>query len=187
MTSESGQPQPPDATLLARACDGDRLAFRGLVDRYAHRLFAMAASLVGNRADAEDIVQETFAGAFRGLKAFEGRSSVRTWLTGILIRQAAMHRRRESRRGARLVPLADAPEAGLHGPSPTAVVDARIDVMAAIRELSPDHRDVIILREFEGLSYDQMAEVLGIPRGTVESRLFRARRQLQQRLKEYLD
>ena len=150
MTSESGQPQPPDAALLARARDGDRLAFRGL-------------------------------------KAFEGRSSVRTWLTGILIRQAAMLRRRAGRKEARLVPLTGASEAGLAVPSTAPAADARIDVMAAIRELSPEHRDVVILREFEGLSYSQMAEVLGIPQGTVESRLFRARRQLQERLKEYLD
>jgi len=187
MTSGSGQPQPADALLLARARHGDALAFRGLVDRYAHRLFALAASLIGNSTDAEDIVQETFAGAFRGLRAFEGRSSVRTWLTGILVRQTAMHRRRASRREARFVPLEVTGDATATVPSPIRAADARIDVMDAIQSLSPQHRDVVVLRELEGLSYDEMAEVLGIPRGTVESRLFRARRRLQERLKGYLD
>ena len=187
MTSESGQPLRRDAALLGRARDGDASAFHRLVDRHAARLFAIAVSLLGNATDAEDVVQETFAGAFRGLRAFQGRSSVRTWLTGILVRQTAMHRRRASRREARLARLETASESAAVVPSPTRSADARMDVMDAIQSLSPDHRDVIILREMEGLSYDDMAETLGIPRGTVESRLFRARRQLQERLEGYLD
>lgn len=183
MTSESGQVQPTDAALVGRARDGDGAAFRSLVDRHAPRLFAMAAAFVGSHADAEDIVQETLAGAFRGLRTFEGRSSVKTWLTGILIRQTAMHRRRRRRRETTVLPL----ETGTALPSPTRAVDVRIDVMAAIQSLSPEHRDVIVLREIEGLSYDEMAETLGVPRGTVESRLFRARRRLQERLTGYLD
>jgi len=187
MPSESAQPQPADAALLRRARHGDASAFHDLVDRHAARLFAMAASFAGNVTDAEDIVQETFAGAFRGLRAFEGRSSVRTWLTSILVRQTAMHRRRTTRREARLVRLETASEPVAAVPSPTQAADTRIDVMDAIQLLSPQHRDVIILRELQGLSYDEMAEALGIPRGTVESRLFRARRHLQERLKGYLD
>ena len=187
MTSESGQRQPQDAAHAAQARDGDASAFHALVDRHAARLFAMAACFVGNATDAEDIVQETFAGAFRGLRAFEGRSSVRTWLTSILLRQTAMHRRRTTRRDARLVRLETAAEPVAAVPSPTQAADTRIDVMDAIQLLSPQHRDVIILRELQGLSYDEMAEALGVPRGTVESRLFRARRHLQERLKGYLD
>lgn len=187
MTAEAGYPQPTEAALVRQVCDGDASAFRGLVDRYAARLFAVAASLVGSAADAEDLVQETFTGAFRGLPNFEGRSSLGTWLTGILMRQAAVHRRRTGKRQAQLEPLVAHLVASEGASSATGAADARLDVTAAVQALGPDHRDVILLREFEGLSYDEIAQTLGIPRGTVESRLFRARRELQERLKAYLD
>jgi RNA polymerase sigma-70 factor (ECF subfamily) len=149
-------------------------------------MFALAASLTGNAADAEDIVQETFSGAFRGLAGFEGRASVKTWLTRILIRQAARHRRGAQRRAAASIPLEAAGETDSGAVCPDAPADARIDVMAAVRSLSDEHRQVILLREIQGLSYDEMAEVLEVPRGTVESRLFRARRQLRDLLKDYV-
>lgn len=186
MTAESGHSPTTDLELVRRARKGDPSAFHGLVDRYAASLFAMAVSLVGSAADAEDIVQETLAGAFRGIAAFEGRATVKTWLTGILLRQTAAHRRRVARREARFVALQGVADREPGLASPAGAVDTRMDVMAAIQSLSPDHRDVVVLRELEGLSYEEMAEVLGIPRGTVESRLFRARRELQGRLREYL-
>ncbi len=193
-TAKTGRPDPTDAALAARAGHGDASAFRALVDRHAAGLFSLAVTLVGSATDAEDVVQETLAGAFRGLGRFEGRSSVKTWLTGILVRQAAMHRRRAGRREARAVPLdaaATAPPTGPKGTrmgrSGTEAAEVRIDVMAAIGSLSAEHREVIVLREFQGLSYDEMAEALDVPRGTVESRLFRARRRLQERLKGYLE
>jgi RNA polymerase sigma-70 factor (ECF subfamily) len=154
------------------------------VDRYAAPLLRLAAWWVGNAADAEDIVQETLTGAFRALHAFRGGSSVRTWLARILVRQAAAHHRRRKRAIDLLHlrrPAAEASEGG-----PAQAVDARIDVSAAIRALSREHREVVVLREMQGLSYEEIAEVLGIPRGTVESRLFRARRELAERLKEYV-
>ena len=175
-----------DLELVSRAQDGDASAFHELLDRYAGYLFGVAASMVGNAADAEDVVQETLLGAFRGLRGFEGRSSVKTWLTSILIRQTAMRRRSAGRRPA--ASLESVPEAA-SGPSashPTEATDTRIDLAAAIAELSPDHREVIVLRELSGMSYEEMSEALGVPRGTIESRLFRARRQLQERLEGYL-
>jgi RNA polymerase sigma-70 factor (ECF subfamily) len=185
---ETEPPTPTDAALLARARGGDDAAFRALVDRHAPGLYAAALSLVGRAADAEDLLQETFAGAFRGLGRFEGRSSVKTWLTAILVRRAAMHRRRAGRKDARLIPLsAAAGGTAADRPSATGTVDARLDVMDAIRSLRPEHREAIVLRELQGLSYDEMAEALGVPRGTVESRLFRARRALRERLAGYLD
>ncbi|MFO8013912.1 MAG: sigma-70 family RNA polymerase sigma factor [Phycisphaerae bacterium] len=180
-------PQPTDAALLARARGGDDAAFHALVDRHAPGLYVAAVSLVGRAADAEDLLQETFTGAFRGLARFEGRSSVKTWLTAILVRRAAMHRRRARRKDARLVHLSAAADTAAGRPPVTGTVDARLDVMDAIRSLRPEHREAIVLRELQGLAYDEMAEALGVPRGTVESRLFRARQALRERLGDYLD
>jgi RNA polymerase sigma-70 factor (ECF subfamily) len=149
-----------------------------VVDRYANEMFRLAVSLVGNAADAEDVLQETFSGALQAMPAFEGRSSARTWLSRILVKQAAKWRRRRSVR--RTVAL----EAAAPGPSPEQGL--RIDVLGALETLSPEHREVIALREFQGMSYEEIAEVLGLPRGTVESRLFRARQELRERLRAYL-
>ncbi len=156
----------------------DEAAFHELVDRYANEMFRLAVSLVGNAADAEDVLQETFAGAFQAMPDFEGRSSVRTWLSRILVKQAAKWcRRRDVRRTVAL-------DAAAPGPSPEQSL--RIDVLGSLETLSPEHREVIALREFQGMSYEEIAEVLGVPRGTVESRLFRARQELRDRLKAYL-
>jgi RNA polymerase sigma-70 factor (ECF subfamily) len=157
---------------------GDEAEFHELVDRYADELYRLAASLVGNTADAEDVVQETFSGAFQAMPNFDGRSSVRTWLSRILVKQAAKWRRR--RKVRRTVML----DAAAPGPNPEQGL--RIDVLGALETLSPEHREVVALREFQGMSYEEMAEVLGVPRGTVESRLFRARQELRDRLKAYL-
>jgi len=178
-----------DLDLLCRARNGDGAAFHELVDRHGASLFRLAFLLVGNGADAEDVVQETLMGAFQHLNRFRGHSSVKTWLTAILANQAAMQRRTRARR--KVVPLheeegdsaalEEVPEAG----SAAEQTDARLDVQAVLSALSPEHRQVIVLREYEGMSYQEMAEVLGVPRGTVESRLFRAREHLKQLLKGY--
>jgi len=187
-----------DLELVRRVRKGDPSAFHGLVDRYARFLYSLAISLTSSNADAEDLVQETLAGAFRGLGSFEGRSSLKTWLARILMRQNARRHRSAGSRPAE-VPLDEAVEAEDARPGvasgrpghdrawPSKDIDLRLDIMAAIRALRPDSREVVVLREIEGLSYDEIAEVLDVPRGTVESRLFRARRQMQQRLKEYLE
>jgi len=186
VATESSHLRSTDLELVNRAREGDPSAFHELVDRYANYLFAVAVSLSGNTVDAEDIVQETFAGAFRGLGAFRASASVKTWLTRILIRQAARHLRHARRRKATFRPLEATSDSQVAVPSSHPGVDARIDVMAAIRSLGPDHQEVIALREIQGLSYEEMAEILEVPRGTVESRLFRARRELRERLREYL-
>jgi RNA polymerase sigma-70 factor (ECF subfamily) len=175
-----------DQELVSKARGGDPAAFHELLDRHAAYLFGVAVSMVGNAADAEDVVQETLLGAFRGLQGFEGRSSVKTWLTSILIRRTAMRRRYAGRRPVVSLHSVAEAESGPSASSPTEATDTRIDLMAAIQELSPDHREVVVLRELHGLSYEEMSEALDVPRGTIESRLFRARRQLQERLREYL-
>ena len=175
-----------DVQLLRRIRNGDHAAFHGLVNQYAQYLFGLAYSLVGNSADAEDVLQETYAGAFRGLVSFKGRSSIKTWLTQILIRQVARHRRSQARHKviSMDVELAANPQQNVS--SAAYIADAKMDVEDAIQLLSPAHREVVVFRELKGLSYDEIAEVLGLPRGTVESRLFRARQHLKQLLKDYL-
>ncbi|MGD2174592.1 MAG: RNA polymerase sigma factor [Candidatus Brocadiaceae bacterium] len=179
-----------DEELLAAARTGDEDAFHGLIERHAERLFRLAFRLVSNTSDAEDVVQETFVGAFEGMGAFEGRSTVRTWLIRILVRQAARCHRRRSRRKA--VSLEDAGAAGgreLRDASRGDIAGEarrRMDVSEALRMLSPKHREVVVLREYEGMSYAEMAETLNVPQGTVESRLYRARQELKALLRDYL-
>ena len=173
-----------DEELVAAAAQGDDRAFHDLVDRHADRLFRLAFRLVSNSADAEDVVQETLMGAFRHLGRFRGRSTVRTWLSGILVRQAARCLRRRGRRRAAALPESE----GLADRARDVAADTgrRLDIGGALRELSPEHREVVVLREYEGMSYAEIAEALAVPRGTVESRLFRARQQLKVILRGYL-
>jgi len=173
-----------DPELVERARRGDGAAFHGLVDRHAAALYALAVNLVG-RDDAEDVVQETLAGAFAGLSGFRSASSVKTWMTRILVRQAAGHWRKRKLWDRSTAARPSVAGAGV--PTPSQAADARMDVADALKDLSPEHREVVVLREMQGLSYEEMAEVLGVPRGTVESRLFRARRELQKLLTGYSD
>jgi RNA polymerase sigma-70 factor (ECF subfamily) len=170
-----------DVRLLRKSAHGDMAAFHQLIGRHSDRLYRLAYSLVGNAADAEDVLQEASIGAFRGLGKFEERSSVKTWLTRILIVQAAKWRRDKKRSVA--TALDERNEKTVAGGS--SGVDARIDLNAAMQKLTPEHREILVLREFEQLAYEEIAAILGVPRGTVESRLHRARAELKDRLKVY--
>jgi RNA polymerase sigma-70 factor (ECF subfamily) len=181
--------------LVRRLRGGDAEAFRALVRQYSGDLYGLAYSLMGNAADAEDVVQQALVGAVRGIGSFEGRSSLKTWLFTILSNQAGKARRsRALRQATPLGAAGEAADAGARGAarttpadtrSPTGSADVRMDVAAMLDALAPDHRQVIVLREIEQLSYEEIAETLGIPRGTVESRLFRARRFLRERFPAY--
>jgi RNA polymerase sigma-70 factor (ECF subfamily) len=178
--------EPSDADLLRLAGRGDDRAFHALVDRYADPLFQAAMSLSRNAADAEDLVQETFVSAYRAAHGFAGRASVRTWLLTILTHHAARAWRRGRRR--RETRSLDAPPGGqmsddpaLATPPQNAQVDHRLDVATILAELSAMHREVLIMREIWGMTYDEIARALGVPRGTVESRLSRARAQFRLR------
>ena len=177
-----------DHELVRRARRGDEVAFEALVDRHAGRLYGLALHLVGNAADAEDVVQDALVGALRGLRGFRGRASVKTWLTAILVKRVARLRRYQRIRKALSIEQAvDQPDAASSDARVEAEqADLRMDVTAVLASLSDDHRNVIVLREMQGMSYEEIAEALAVPRGTVESRLFRARQRLKELLKDYL-
>ena len=180
---------PTDADLLRRAGHGEGGAFRELVERHGRYLFGIARSLTGNRAeDADDLMQETFVAVLGAAKKFRGDASVKTWLVSILVRQAALARRKQ----ARFPRLGrdDDHNAAEPGPRQTTqssgpASDAKIDLAKMLDVLSIEHRQVIVLRELEQMSYEEMAKALGVPRGTVESRLFRAREELKKKFKGY--
>ena len=183
--SEEAQRVPDDAELLRRIGQDDPAAFRELVKRHARYLYGIAYSMSGNAADAEDLVQETFAATLQS--HFRGEAAVRTWLVQILVRRAAMLRRgRKHPAIAGRIGLSDDAAPATPRPSGVAATDAKLDLAAMLNGLSPEHRQVIVLREVEGLSYEEIATTLSIPRGTVESRLHRARAELRQRFKGYL-
>ncbi|GMV97808.1 MAG: DNA-directed RNA polymerase sigma-70 factor [Phycisphaerae bacterium] len=176
---------PEDQELIRQVGRGDPAAFRALVDQHGRYLYGVAFGLTGHAADAEDLVQETFAGALKG--RFRGESSLRTWLVGILVRQASQLRRSRRRR-VRPASLDDpAVHARVGGTAATARgAEARLDLATMLESLSAEHRAVVVLREIEGQSYEEMARTLGVPVGTVESRLHRAREELRRRFKAYL-
>ena len=187
---EAGTLEPSDLDLIGRAREGDSQAFHALVDRHASDLFRLALSLSATRADAEDIVQETLLGAFRGMRQFDARASVKTWLKRILVRQAARtwNKSRASRKALALeaVDVESPPSAAsIREGMASGAVDRKIDIAAVLKTLPREYREILVLREFEQMSYTEIAETLGVPQGTVESRLHRARAELKSRLKSY--
>ena len=187
---------PCDWELVRRTREGDRDAFRELVERYQRRVAALAVGMLRSREDALDVVQETFTKAYQNLDRFKGDSGFYTWLYRIAFNLCVDHQRREGK-FTDLRPGVDetgeiAPLPVADGPRPdepfqrvrSAEIGRRVE--QAMRELTPDHRAVILLREVEGLSYEEISRVLDCPKGTVMSRLHYARRQLQSRLRELL-
>jgi len=162
--------------LLKRLRSNDQAAFHELVDQFSQPLFRVAYSMVGNAADAEDVVQETFTAAFAGIGRFRGESSLKTWLMQILVRQSA---RVQRSRGRRLTIGIENAQQPVHDPA--AAAESRMDVIEMLQKLSPEHREVIVLRELQSMSYEEMSEALKIPKGTVESRLHRARQELREK------
>ena len=189
-SEENSRLAGPDPELVEKNHGGNELDFREIVDRYGNDLYRLALSLVGNPDDAEDILQETFLAGFERLEAFEGKSTVKTWLIGILLRKVArFHRYRKIRRTLSVHLLGGADRTAFEEKTagdPARKLDRRMDIRKMLGTLSRKHREVVVLREVLGLSYLEIGEALEIPTGTVESRLFRARQVLRERFKEYL-
>ena len=178
-----------EADLLLLARRGDNAARTELVMRHGRRLFGLAGALMGSAdADLSDVVQETFLAAFDGgLKAFQGNASLATWLSGILINRVRKLRRYRRSRPTRPLDALERPLPAGDGASrcPATQVEQRIDVQTMLDSLPPEYREVIVLREWQQMSYAEMAAVLGVPQRTAETRLTRARRMLRQRFGGY--
>jgi RNA polymerase sigma-70 factor, ECF subfamily len=178
-----------EAELLERARKGDSEAFGVLVERYQRRVANVALAVVHNQDDALELAQETFVRAYENLDKFESRSSFSTWLYRIAANLAIDFWRRE---GRHVVLRGEDAENELRrmpterGDSYKAASRSELSARLsnALEELTPEHRAVILLREVEGLSYDEISEVLQIPRGTVMSRLHYARTHLRTLLKD---
>jgi RNA polymerase sigma-70 factor (ECF subfamily) len=187
--------EPADDDRLVRDLRrGDDRAFARLVEVHGQRLLRLARGMLGNDADADDALQQTLMGVMGSIGSFRGESSLKTWLTRILVNQASKVRRSRATRAAASLEqvlgddraTGDAAVRGRNTDSkPAATVAARADVQTMLAALSPEHRDVLILRELEGLSYREIADALGVAQGTVESRLFRAREQMRRRFEGY--
>ena len=161
-----------------------RAAFGALVDRHADRVHDTLAKLLGDPHEASDAAQEAFLKAWRKLDAFRGESSFRTWLTRIALNAAASRRRTAARRGTRTgLPPGPQVDGCAAAPDAASLSDERADaVRAAIAGLPEEFRAVVVLKEFEGLPYEEIAAVVGVPVGTVRSRLHRGRAELRRRL-----
>ena len=175
-----------ETELVACAAKGDVEAFGALFDRYAREVYRLACSMGHGGGDAEDLMQDTFLAALEGIARYEGRSTFKTWLLGILFRQSGQRTRYARRRETEVFDEHHiSGDAGKGATVASLRHDSRMDVHATLNTLSPEHRAVVVLRELEGFSYDEIATTLAIPRGTVESRLFRARALLREQLHEY--
>lgn len=184
-----------DQALVEAAKDGDNEAFGKLVERHQRRIYALAFGILRNRDDAWDVAQESFVKAFKNLGTFEGGSAFYTWIYRIAYNLSLDVLRAKNRREA--VDFESTPrieralaDAAPHAPDPAAAADRselQKVIGQAMSQLSDKHRAIIILREVEGLSYTEMAEVLKISKGTVMSRLFHARKNLQALLEPYLE
>jgi RNA polymerase sigma-70 factor (ECF subfamily) len=180
-----------DRELIERAKSGDQNAFRKLVERHNRRAFVLAVALVRDDEDAREIVQEAFIRVHRGLSQFHGGSSFFTWLYRIVHNLSIDFIRRPARRELDADLLREAEEApgdwslelpegnpldGIHRS------ELQQRIRAALEELPPYHRGVIVMRELYGMSYEEMAESMGVSKGTIMSRLFHARKKLQKSL-----
>lgn len=189
-----------DSELVELARKGNKEAFRELFERYQRKVMAIALGMVNNPEDAMEIVQDTFVRAYENLEGFKGESSFYTWLFRITVNRAIDHRRYQRRNptvGLQEefgIPESDEPydeflsdEEGKT--DPVRQVESREignRVAEAIAELTPYHRAVILLREIEGLSYEEISRVMQCSKGTVMSRLHYARKKLQSKLKDLL-
>lgn len=199
MTDTRAREGDPDREAILAFRAGDATAFDRLVRRHQDRIHRLARRLLNDPEAALDAAQETFVKAWRALDRFEGHALFSTWLTRIAINQCRNElRRRKTVKHTRPLSL-DAPVPGtettrvelIAGVEPQGWESARgHEVEAAIREamarLEPEVREVLLLREVEDLSYEDMAEVLAVPVGTVRSRLHRARADLRRRLEPVL-
>ena len=188
-TTGENEARPADLDLIRQAKAGDTMAFDELMRRYIGSIRRVAGSMLRNDPDADDVTQETFIRAFRSLRGFDERFQFYTWLRRIAVNLCFTCLKKRSR--FRLVPLpvSDGESEAVDIEDPKSDADTsglRHDIDTALGRLPADQRAVFVLRVDEEMSYNEIGEALGIPVGTVMSRLNRARARLRELLKEYM-
>ncbi|MBX5481261.1 MAG: sigma-70 family RNA polymerase sigma factor [Myxococcaceae bacterium] len=190
-----------DLTLVKRVKSGDQRAFRTLVERYQRKVYAVALGMLKDKEEAMDVSQEAFVKVYKYLNHFKGDSSFYTWLYRITVNICIdVIRKKGGARGEDVefdeAVALDTSEAQLGAlgsrlgtnPQKSALRRELADkIEEALAQIPEKHRAILLLREIEGMSYEDLARVLDIPKGTVMSRLFHARNKVQKILSEYLD
>ena len=185
-----------DTELVALAQKGSTNSFNKLVDKYHSRIYSLTYQMTSNREDAEDLTQEIFIKAFEALPRFKGRSSFYTWLYRIGINKTINYRKKRNRNR----PLSiDALDQDITHDDIYAELDSKdsplrhiglnelqVKLNEAMQKLSLKHRTVVVMHDIEGIPHDEIAKIVGVSVGTIRSRLFYARRQLQADLGEYI-
>ncbi len=180
-----------DSALVQRAKAGDKGAFDLLVRKYQHRIAAVVSRFVRDYAECQDVVQDSFIRAYKSLAGFRGDSQFYTWMYRIAVNTAKNHLASQKRRPSADVELEDAEhiDGGIYiqnndTPEHELLREEIAHVVSkALDQLPADIRQAITLREMEGLSYEEIAEVMNSPVGTVRSRIFRAREAIDVRLR----
>src|SRR5215216_3443979 len=178
-----------DEIIVERALSGDAEAFGEIVRRWERRIFALTYGLLGCEEDARDATQETFLAAFRKLRGFRGEAKVSSWLHRIAINQCISRQRRAKVRSESTLEEDDADSlATPFSHSPAHVAEGRQETVAvrrAINSLPIELRQVVVMKEFEELTFREIDDALDLPLSTVKSRLYTALKQLQMRLQKF--
>ncbi|HXR99576.1 MAG TPA: sigma-70 family RNA polymerase sigma factor [Pyrinomonadaceae bacterium] len=181
-----------DEIIVERALTGDAEAFGEIVRRWERRIFALTYGMLGREEDARDATQETFLAAFRNLRGFRGEAKVSSWLHRIAVNQCISRQRRSKVRSESALDDAEETNAGSFATplsySPARVVEGRQETVAvrrAINSLPIELRQVVVMKEFEELTFREISEALDLPLSTVKSRLYTALKQLQMRLQKF--
>ena len=185
-----------EAAILSELKSGSEEAYAWLIDRFHQPVYGLVYRMLNDPADAADTTQEVFLKVFRGLRRFQGEASLKTWIYRIAIHEAANHRRwwfrhkgRETsmeQDAARATALTETLADPGHSPFENAAQEeVRAKVEAELGLVPEPYRSTVILRDIEGLSYEEIAEILEVSLGTVKSRLMRGREALKKRLAAY--
>jgi RNA polymerase sigma-70 factor (ECF subfamily) len=178
-----------DDQCLIDACrSGKTEAFGVLVSRYQDRLYPTVFRLTGCAEDALDLLQEAFLRAYEKLDRFHGESSFYTWIYRIAVNLALSDRRKRRHESSAALPGDPSGDRALDDPAvPLERAERDERIQEALDALAPDHRAVVVMKEYDGLRYEESGAMLGVPVGTVRSRLHRARCELRERLRSLVD
>jgi RNA polymerase sigma-70 factor, ECF subfamily len=161
-----------DAELIERFRSGDRAAFTALVHRHERRVYNLAYRMLGREEDAKDATQEAFLSALRKLSTFRGQAAFTTWMHRVTLNSCYDILRRRRREP---LPMDPQEHPAGHAPDPSGAVSSSVDVQRALLEVPEEFRSVVVMHDAMDMAYEEIAEALGIPVGTVKSRLHRGR------------